>query len=154
MTETFTNMAKRGDPNPVSHDGQEVEWKRYEKADEHKQFFIFGNDLACSELSPEVRDRIEFWNVIVKVSILPTSYDQLFHAKMLGAIQIIPNTFLTYFRPPFPHVTWNLIYKKNYNKLEPNIRPEYKNIAHNFGKIVPWHLGGDAQSCTLRVFFK
>ncbi len=94
-------MAKRGDPNPVSHDGQEVEWKRYEKADEHKHFFIFGNDLACSELSPEVRDRIEFWNVIVKVSISLISYDQLFHAKMLRAIQIIPDTFLTYFRPPF-----------------------------------------------------
>ena len=59
-------MAKRGDPNPVSHDGKEVEWKRYEKADTHKQFLTFGNDLACSELSPEVRDRIEFWNVVVK----------------------------------------------------------------------------------------
>jgi len=66
MAETFTNMAKHGDPNPVLQGEQKVEWKKYEKADALKQFFVFGNDLSCSELSPEVRERIDFWNEVVK----------------------------------------------------------------------------------------
>ena len=64
MTETFANMAKRGDPNPITKTGgQKVEWKKYEKSE--KQFFVFGTELDCSELSPEVTDRIDFWNEVV-----------------------------------------------------------------------------------------
>ena len=65
MTETFANMAKRGDPNPISHSDKKVEWLPYQKADAKKQFFVFGNELSCSELSAEVRDRIAFWNDVV-----------------------------------------------------------------------------------------
>ena len=62
MTETFANMAKNGDPNPVS---QKLQWHPYQKAGAEKQFFVFGNELSCSELSEEVRDRVDFWNDVV-----------------------------------------------------------------------------------------
>ena len=69
MTETFANLAKSGDPNPVPDTGTDsgtgtnaVEWKRYQKSG---SFFVFGRDPECRDLDPSVKERIDFWNDVV-----------------------------------------------------------------------------------------